>query len=46
MAKFKAAGRPKKADARKRPNAIGCIVLLALLFFLLFWMMYMTVRQG
>ena len=45
MARFKPA-RGKKAAQDKRPNAIGCIVLLVLLFFLVFLMMYYTVKQA
>jgi hypothetical protein len=45
MARFKPAGR-KKASQDKRPNAIGCIVLLILLFLLVFLMMYYTVSQA
>jgi hypothetical protein len=45
MAKFRPA-KAKKAPAVTRPNAVGCIILLALLFLLLFLMMYYTVRQA
>ena len=45
MARFKPAGRKKAAQAN-RPNAIGCIILLALLFLLVFLMMYYTVMQA
>jgi hypothetical protein len=45
MGRFKPAGR-KKAAQDKRPNAIGCIILLALLFLLVFLMIYYTVRQA
>jgi hypothetical protein len=45
MAKFRPA-RGKKQTAAPRPNAAGCIILLALLFLLLFLMMYYTVKQA
>jgi hypothetical protein len=45
MARFKPAGR-KKTVQDKRPNAIGCIILIALLFLLVFLMIYYTVRQA
>jgi hypothetical protein len=45
MAKFRPA-RGRKPAATPRPNAIGCIILIALLFILLFAMMYYTVKQG
>jgi hypothetical protein len=45
MAKFRPVGGKKRATT-PRPNAIGCIVLLALLFLLLFLMMYYTVKQA
>jgi hypothetical protein len=45
MAKFKPA-RGKKPAATPRPNAIGCIIVIALLFVLLFVMMYYTVKSG
>ena len=44
MAKFKPA-RGRK-PAAKRPNAIGCILLLALLFGLLYAVMYYSVKPG
>ena len=46
MAKFRAPGRRKAAPAGPRPNAIGCIVVLVLLFLLLFGVMYYTVQQA
>jgi hypothetical protein len=46
MAKFRAAGRRKAAPAGPRPNAVGCIILLVLIFFLIFGAMYYTVRQA
>ena len=42
MAKFKAAGRSRKASGPERPNAIGCIVLLVLAFVAVFAMLYFT----
>ena len=45
MARFKPAGR-KKAAQDKRPQAIGCIILLVLLFLIVFLMMYYTVSQA
>jgi hypothetical protein len=45
MAKFKPA-RGKRSAAGPRPNAVGCIALIVFLFFLLFWIMYLTVRGG
>jgi len=45
MARFKPA-RGKKASQDKRPNAIGCIILLAILFVVVFLMMYYTVIQA
>jgi hypothetical protein len=44
MAKFKPA-RGRK-PAAKRPSAIGCIVLLAFLFALLYAVMYYSVKPG
>jgi hypothetical protein len=44
MAKFKPARGPK--PAKQRPNAIGCIVLLVLLFGLLYAAMFYAVKPG
>jgi len=49
MAKFKPARPPagrKSAPNTQKPNAIGCVVLIALLFVAVFVIMYLTVRQG
>jgi hypothetical protein len=45
MAKFKPA-RGKRASATPRANAVGCVALIVFIFFLLFWIMYLTVKQG
>ena len=45
MARFKPA-RGKKPQQDTRPNAIGCIVLIAILLLLLFLAMYYTVQQA
>jgi hypothetical protein len=45
MARFKPA-RGKKQMPQQRANAIGCIVLLVLLFVIMFALMYYTVAQG
>ena len=45
MAKFKPA-RGKKPMPAQRANAIGCIIMVALLFLLMFAMIYYTVKQG
>jgi hypothetical protein len=45
MAKFRLARGKKRATA-PRPSAVGCIILIALLFLLLFLMMYYTVKQA
>ena len=44
MAKFKPARGRKPAT--QRPNAIGCILLLALLFGLMYAVMYYAVKPG
>jgi hypothetical protein len=49
MAKFKPAKGPagkKSTPSPVKPNAVGCIVLIAMLFFLLFLIMYFTIRQA
>jgi hypothetical protein len=44
MAKFKAARGRKPGP--QRPNAIGCIVLLVLLFALVYLVMYYSMKGG
>lgn len=45
MAKFKPA-RGRKPAAPPRPNAIGCIVLLVLMFVALYLVLYYSVKPG
>ena len=45
MAKFKPA-RGGRKPAAQRPNAIGCILLLVLLFAIVYLVMYYSVKPG
>jgi hypothetical protein len=45
MARFKPV-RGKKGIPPKKANAIGCMIVLGLIFLLMFWMIYYTVSQG
>jgi hypothetical protein len=44
MAKFKPA-RGRKQVPAQRANAVGCIIVLVLVFLLLFLVMYYTIAQ-
>jgi hypothetical protein len=45
MAKFKPVRAQKRAPSR-RPNAIGCILLLVLIFGFIYLVMYYSVKPG
>jgi hypothetical protein len=46
MAKFKPAKGKKSPPAAARPQAIGCVILLFMIFLFVYLVMYYAIKQG
>ena len=46
MAKFKPARGKKSSTAATRPQAIGCVILLLMVFVFIYLVMYYAIKQG